>query len=150
MSTPSQSLNNIETDYQTRQAEFNALMNQNNTSTSSQINMSPSGPTVDCTKTNIPSQCLWYSPSKNDRSNPMDGMVCPMDETGVQQDMCWMDFSPNTVRKFKCGECDISNHSQTETCHITMTASANKDTSDWASNMNTKYSNSCKNKWYKM
>jgi hypothetical protein len=140
MLSPSQSPNNNEMDYAERQKENDIGI----------IPITPSGSTIDCTKTNIPSQCLWNSPSKNDRSNPMIGMVCPIDKTGMQQDMCWMDFSPNTPRQFKCGACNISNHSQTETCHITMTASANKDTSKWELNMTDTYSNRCKNKWFKM
>jgi hypothetical protein len=116
--------------------------------------MTPSLPTVDCTKTKNTKDCMWESPSSTDRSNPMSGMICPKDASGRPLDMCWLDTKsrsgPPDPRKFKCGACNIARHSQTDSCHITMTASKNRDTTGWESNMTTNYSNACKNKWYKM
>jgi hypothetical protein len=106
----------------------------------------PSLPVIDCSKTDKPRDCIWYSISSSDRSNPIKDMICPADKP----DMCWMDYSATTKREFKCGACNISTNSQTDSCHITMTANSKQDTKDWASNMTTSYSRNCRNKWFKM
>ena len=88
--------------------------------------------------------CIWYSPSTADRSNPNDSMVCPMEKPKL----CWMDTTANSKRQFKCGNvCD----SQTETCHISEKANeqntGNKKNGLWEKPMTTTFNSSCKNKW---
>lgn len=100
---------------------------------------------INCKETNSPNNCIWYSPSISDRSNPKNNMVCPSDKS----DLCWMDTSANEKRQFKCGECNVNTNGQTDLCHISMTASRYKDTSNWSTNMTTGYNSSCKNKWFK-
>ena len=108
----------------------------------SNVSTKSSSSIINCKETN---NCIWYSPSISDRSNPKNNMVCPSDKS----DLCWMDTSANEKRQFKCGECNVNTNGQTDLCHISMTASRYKDTSNWSTNMTTGYNSSCKNKWFK-
>ena len=126
-------------------AEYSKMKLSNNTKSSTpEPEYPPSANVINCANTKNPSDCIWYSPSSSDRSNPMINMVCPKNKP----DLCWMDTRANDRRQFKCGACNIKTNSQTETCHISMKASANKNTTGWESNMTTTFKNSCKNKWY--
>jgi len=127
------------------QAIYSKMKSSGNTRSSTpEPSYPPSANVINCANTSKPSDCVWYSPSSTDRSNPMQGMVCPKDKP----DLCWMDTRANTKREFKCGACNIQTNSQTETCHISMKASSNRNTTGWESNMTTTFKNSCKNKWY--
>jgi hypothetical protein len=146
---PISSQTQFDIDLKARQAEYRVLLDPKKRSTPSMTmpkSTSPSLPVIDCSKTDKPRDCPWYSISSSDRSNPIKDMICPADKP----DMCWMDYSSTTKREFKCGACNISTNSQTDSCHITMTASANKNTSGWESNMTTSYIRKCRNKWFKM
>jgi len=115
--------------------------------------MSPAVQYIDCAKTDKPDECSWYSPSNLDRSGPNSKLMCP-----PNMDRCWMDSgylakgsdikNPKYLpREFKCGACDVNNHSQTNACHISLLANSKMDTTNWESNMTKNYSKNCKNKW---
>jgi hypothetical protein len=104
--------------------------------------MLPSDTVINCLTTDVPSQCKWYSPSMEDRSNPNDNKIC-----GSNKNLCWRDTVENKPREFKCGSCPLDTNSQTDNCHISIIANSNQDTRTWSTNITTKYKTECMNIW---
>ena len=104
--------------------------------------MLPSDNIINCLTTVESGLCKWYSPSSTDRSNPNNNSICPSNKK-----LCWRDTTENNKREFKCGICDIGIHSQTNDCHISLTANNNQDTTNWETTMTTNYNKLCVNKW---
>ena len=104
--------------------------------------MLPPNTIINCIATPVSSQCKWYSPSANDRSNPNNNQICPSNKS-----LCWRDTLSSKPREFKCGVCPLETNSQTDDCHISIVGNNNQDTSTWETNMTNVYSESCKNVW---
>ncbi len=108
----------------------------------SNTSMLPTDTLINCITTPESGLCKWYSPSSTDRSNPYNNSRCSSNKK-----LCWRDTTENKPREFKCGMCDIETHSQTNDCHISLTANKDQDTTNWNTTMTTNYNKLCANSW---
>ena len=91
-------------------------------------------------------ECEWSSPASNDRSDPKSNMVCP----STKPIRIWKDKSdPNEKRVFRCTSSGTKTSDQTESCHISMLAPENTNTTNWKENKTITFNESCINTWYK-
>jgi hypothetical protein len=81
-----------------------------------------------------------------DRSDPKSNMVCP----ATKSTRVWKDKPDSSEKRvFKCTSSTNNSSAQTESCHISMLAPANTNTSGWNANKTTTLTDACKGTWYK-